>query len=579
MLGFVDKLTELLQGLRIKELQLAGLFRRLLVASEFFSTSLNIFPFLCRLTPIFEANSMTFTAPMVTFVVFVLVARSTGEQLTTAQAYTTLSLLALLANPIALLLRAMPTLNSALSSFNRIQSSLETDSLQRHILPLKPRPNLDLTDATPEYLGFESGRDIELKNRGSKDGSNSTAMDVRNASFSWSYEAAPVVHDVSFSIRRGDFTFIVSPVGCGKSTLLKGLMSETPSSKGFVYSNCPEVAFVDQTPWVQNITIRRNFLGQSIFDEPWYNEVIRACALDQDIASMPNTDGQSSYPSLSPPLPVIDVIPDTIVGSQGISLSGGQKQRLTLARAIYAKKELIIIDDAFSGLDAETEETVFVKILGKQGLLKHLNATVVLGTHAIHRAPYADHIIALDSSGQISEQGNFEELIQAGGYVQSLAVNHKFDNGTVALDLEDLSAEPRDEITATASASNDDSVPLNGELSTYKYYFASIGWSRSCLSFGLAMSSIVLTKSTELLLTYWTGSVAEHGNEVNAFYVGSYGLLSGLATILFTCGCYHFFLSVVPTSAETLHARLFRAVMSAPSHFFISTDTGATTNR
>ncbi|KAG9231678.1 putative multidrug resistance-associated protein [Amylocarpus encephaloides] len=542
MLGFVDKLTELLQGLRIKELQLAGLFRRLLVASEFFT------------------NSMTITAPMVTFVVFVLVARSTGEQLTTAQAYTTLSLLALLANPIALLLRAVPTLNSALSSFNRIQSFLETDSLQRHILPLNPRPNSDLTDATPEHLGFESGGDIELKNRGSKDGSNSTAMDVRNASFSWSYEAAPVVHDVSFSIRRGDFTFIVGPVGCGKSTLLKGLMSETPSSKGFVYSNCPEVAFVDQTPWVQNITIRRNILGQSIFDEPRYNEVIRACALDQDIASMPNTD-------------------DTIVGSQGISLSGGQKQRLTLARAIYAKKELIIIDDAFSGLDAETEETVFVKILGKQGLLKHLNATVVLVTHAIHRAPYADHIIALDSSGHISEQGNFEELIQAGGYVQSLAVNHKFDNGTVALDLEDLSAEPRDEITATASASNDDSVPLNGELSTYKYYFASIGWSRSCLSFGLAISSIVLTKSTELLLTYWTGSVAEHGNEVNTFYVGIYGLLSGLATILFTCGCYHFFLSVVPTSAETLHARLLRAVMSAPLHFFTSTDTGTTTNR
>ncbi|EHK96575.1 putative Multidrug resistance-associated protein 1 [Glarea lozoyensis 74030] len=345
MLGFVDKLTELLQGLRIKELQLAGLFRRLLVASEFFT------------------NSMTITAPMVTFVVFVLVARSTGEQLTTAQAYTTLSLLALLANPITLLLRAVPTLNSALSSFNRIQSFLETDSLQRHILPLNPRPDLDVTDATPEHLGFQGGGGIELRNRGSEDGSNSTVMDVRNASFSWSYEAAPVVHDVSFSIRRGDITFIVGPVGCGKSTLLKGLMSETPSSKGFVYSNCPEVAFVDQTPWVQNITIRRNILGQSIFDEPWYN---------------------------------------------------------------------------------------------------------VLVTHAIHRAPYADHIIALDSSGHISEQGNFEELIKAGGYVQSLAVNHKFDNGTEALDLEELTAEPRNDITATAAASNDDSVPLNGELSTYK---------------------------------------------------------------------------------------------------------------
>lgn len=71
-------------------------------------------------------------------------------------------------------------------------------------------------------------------------------------------------------------------------------------------------------------------------------------------------------------------------------MSGGQKQRLALARAVYARKELVILDDVFSGLDAETEEQVFNRLFGAAGLFRQMNTAVLLVTHAVHRLPYSD---------------------------------------------------------------------------------------------------------------------------------------------------------------------------------------------
>ena len=112
-------------------------------------------------------------------------------------------------------------------------------------------------------------------------------MIIQNASFGWLPEGAPAVSDVTFTLQRRQSCFIIGPVGSGKSTLLKGLLGETPSSQGFVYSNSPGTAYVDQTPWIQNGTIQQNILGISSFDEPWYSEVVRACALEFDISKLP----------------------------------------------------------------------------------------------------------------------------------------------------------------------------------------------------------------------------------------------------------------------------------------------------
>jgi len=85
--------------------------------------------------------------------------------------------------------------------------------------------------------------------------------------------------------------------------------------------------------------------------------------LEEDLASLQNGD-QSQ------------------IGSKGITLSGGQKSRIAIARAVYSKKSIVIFDDVFSGMDATTEALVFTRLLGPEGLLRKIRATVILATHA-----------------------------------------------------------------------------------------------------------------------------------------------------------------------------------------------------
>lgn len=234
------------------------------------------------------ATLFNYLAPLFTFMIFVLTSKSTGKEITTSIAYTTLSLIALIANPIETILRTLPGLTSAFACLHRIQSYLESTSRQSHILPL----------SSANYNGQDQNlardRDIELVNLSSNLNDRHPGLmvlDVRNASFSWDPNEEPIVSDASFSVSRGNFTFIIGPVGSGKSTLLKGLMSETPSLKGFVYNDVQSLSYVDQTPWIQNTTIRGNILGQSNIDEKWYGQVVWACALDHDISELPKGSG------------------------------------------------------------------------------------------------------------------------------------------------------------------------------------------------------------------------------------------------------------------------------------------------
>jgi ATP-binding cassette subfamily C (CFTR/MRP) protein 1 len=258
----------------------------------------------------------------------------------------------------------------------------------------------------------------------------------------------------------------------------------------------------------------------------------------------------------------------TPVGSAGISLSGGQKQRLALARALYARNELVMLDDIFSGLDAETEEHIFNKLLGKNGLFRQLETTVLLATHAVHRLSYSDNIIALSGDGRVVEQGSFEQLRNAGGYVQSLAARIKNEDTPTSTSkkLNDT-AQP----TAPKPDNEEEIEELNrqtGDFAVYKYYFASIGWFSNFLFFAYVVLYGVASKMTEFLVTYWTRASAIRGNEVNGFYIGLYAMLALIGTLELVMAAFQLALVMVPRSAEVLHGRLLNTVMNAPLSLF-----------
>lgn len=192
------------------------------------------------------------------------------------------------------------------------------------------------------------------------------------------------------------------------------------------------------------------------------------------------------------------------MGSAGISLSGGQKQRLALARAVYSRKELVMLDDVFSGLDAETEEHIFNSLFGKKGLFRQMRTTVILVTHGVHRLSYSDQVIALSGQGRILEQGCFEDLKNSDGYVQSLAAKLKSENiskttGTVPKPTNLLAkVDGEEEINVITEELN----RQTGDFAVYKYYFASIGWLITTIFFVFVVLFGIASKMTEFLLTY-----------------------------------------------------------------------------
>ena len=195
----------------------------------------------------------------------------------------------------------------------------------------------------------------------------------------------------------------------------------------------------------------------------------------------------------------------------------------------------------------------------------------------VHRLVNADHVIALDENGHILHQGSFKQLQSDTNYLQGLDVEQ---NGSV--NAQDK-AVPSINNYATApplrAPDRETESPgrVLGELAIYGYYFGSVP-----LWYMLLFAALVILyaggyKMTELLLSFWTG----HANaaQTTGFYLGLYGMLSGLAVLGVTGAAYFYLITMVPLTSEVLHARLLQSVIDVPLAFFSRIDVGVTTNR
>ncbi|EKM53211.1 uncharacterized protein PHACADRAFT_259405 [Phanerochaete carnosa HHB-10118-sp] len=193
--------------------------------------------------------------------------------------------------------------------------------------------------------------------------------------------------DLKLQVPKGSFVAIVGRVGSGKSSLLQALIGEMRKNRGeCVFSS--SVAYVPQSAWIMNATLKENILFGQPEDKEQLREIIKACCLEHDLEMLPNGE-------------------DTEIGEKGINLSGGQKARVSLARAAYSEADIVLMDDSLSAVDAYVGKSILENCLLTGPLA---DKTRVLVTHALHVLDKTDYIYVMEH-GVIAEQGTFQELM------------------------------------------------------------------------------------------------------------------------------------------------------------------------
>ena len=253
----------------------------------------------------------------------------------------------------------------------------------------------------------------------------SSTISFRNAAVAWPAEDVGMNED-HFSLRQlsldfpnNELSVISGRTGSGKSLLLASILGEAeilsgsiqvprapPASERFdEQANAGNwyvqgsLAFVAQIPWVENATIKDNILFGLPLDEVRYQKTLSACALRKDLQMLP--DGEL-----------------TDIGANGVNLSGGQKWRVSLARAIYSRASILILDDIFSAVDANVGRQLFEEALN--GELGQGRTRILVTHHVALCLPKAKYTVLL-GDGSALHAGTVEELRQSGSLKTILA--------------------------------------------------------------------------------------------------------------------------------------------------------------
>ena len=233
--------------------------------------------------------------------------------------------------------------------------------------------------------------------------------EIKIMDLSFSYvDSFPVLNDITLNIKAGETTAIVGSTGSGKSTLIKLLLRLYEKDSGSIFFDENEIEELDLSSLRQNIGLvsQDTFLFEgTVFDNIAYGnldatreeiwESARLAESEEFINNLPNKE-------------------NTIVGERGQKLSGGQRQRISIARAIIKNPEILILDEATSSVDNETEAAI-------QRSLETLKIgrTVVAIAHRLSTIRGADIIYVLEN-GAIKEYGTHQELLNNNGTYKKL---------------------------------------------------------------------------------------------------------------------------------------------------------------
>ncbi|KAG7492992.1 hypothetical protein MATL_G00021320 [Megalops atlanticus] len=510
---------------------------------------------------------------ILTIITYVLL----GHELTAAKVFTALSLVGMLILPLNNFPWVLNGIIEAMVSMDRIQGFLrlcdqDLNTYYSLVAPEDPQIAVQMKQCTFSWLNVCDPQGQE--------GTRTNAP-----------EGTLLLHSLNLTIKKGSLIAVVGKVGCGKSSLLAAITGELSRCQGTLFVQGRENGFglAMQEPWIQHATVRENILFGKDFNCHFYQSVIEACALTDDLNILPRGDG-------------------TEVGENGVTLSGGQKARLALARAIYMEKDIYLLDDPLASVDTDVAYHLLEKCI--MGILR--DKTRIICTHRLEFMDKADTMILMND-GTVVKTGTPEEILPM---VEAVPKNRKNDNNRKEKDgLVNNQEQPLEQGPLLKYTVGEEQKQM-GVVAwrVYQSYLLAMG---SCLTFTIFLTLLLMQASKNISdwwLSHWishlksdynaslsvllhrdfsymllffprslmypiieTASKANITSEMK-FYLIVYGSIAAANSLLTAVRAFLFAHGAI-CAATIIHNRLLKRVLKATVTFFDTTPFGRILNR
>ncbi|XP_063913947.1 probable multidrug resistance-associated protein lethal(2)03659 isoform X1 [Zophobas morio] len=428
------------------------------------------------------------------------------------------------------------------------------------LLPLAVSDLLKANVSIKRFEKFLKLEEVELI----KKTQEAVGIKVKKVTAKWvqSYEHN-TLSDVDFEIYRNQTVAIVGPTGSGKSSLLHLCLGEIPIIKGSIEIG-GTIAYANQEPWLFGGTVKQNILFGLPMLPKKYKEVVRVCALEDDMVQFPHGD-------------------NTIVGERGILLSGGQKARIGLARAVYKDADIYLLDDPLSAVDANVGKQIFNNCI--IGYLK--GKCTILVTHQTQYLASVDKIYLL-TDGKISVSGSYTDLLKENNFAYALKENETHQDEASEMTGTDLSKLEHKEQNVTSETRAVGKV----SITVYQSYMRACGSYWICL---LTLVPFVLCEcfgtGADYFIAFWVNleqrRLSDNNTLQNKFEEMSFTnnnsmyIYSAIIVILVVMILARSisFIRVCMHASIYLHDKMFTTIINTTMKFFHTNVSGRILNR
>lgn len=385
---------------------------------------------------------------------------------------------------------------------------------------------------------------------------SSAAIEFKAVDFHFD-ENKKIVSNLNLKLQAGQSLAVVGAVGSGKSTLLGLLLDEyVPKGGEVLFSKSqPSRAYVPQDAYIINATLRENIIfGKSGITEDDVKRALKLSALEYDLMALPSGL-------------------DTEIGEKGVNLSGGQKQRVSIARAILANTDLVLLDDPLSALDPNTENYINENLLFGEWK----NKTRVVVTHRLGAVSRFDQILFMDEGQHYL--GTYDDLIVRceafKRFVKTYEENAELEkNSGIKKHTAELAQSTSGAESGKLMVDEDRAIGAV-EKSVYLKYLKALGGKppKQKKIIILLFIAAIAVVGAPLIQKIWLSQSDKISDLTPLHVILIYGVL-GLLTMIVTFVSNSFWAKRGIEAGKAFHDQMLTSILAAPIRFFDSTPVG-----